>query len=459
MQPISIFGSLIPVDYIYPKLEVHMKKTLLLLSFTLLSFSSFATHLMGGQITARNIGGLTYEITLTLYRDSLGIPIGTFATIDFIDANTGVPLSGLTINPNCQPAILLGNGVEKYLHVDTVTFPYAGAFKAVYSTCCRNGSILNLPDPLIKSLFLDALILADPSNSTPEFLNDPITLAQDSVPFSYNPAPFDADGDSLAWIMDIPLDQSSAAYMGVPIQPYSLPPSDTSNPFSLNPTTGEITFTPINIGNFQISVKAMEYRNGQPIGYIRRDMQLIVLPSPNAPIVVNAVPNVNRLSNVSPSTQSTPVYVNPGQHLSFLFETLNPDNGMIEVTLNGDAFNASIPALVTSNPPYVSNGSTSTTVTVVDWYPTQSEVRSQPYSLIFRVADFFGPFKFYTDYSYPVVVTNNPTGLGDSPISSTEATLVKTCDVIGREIPNETKGLVIRIYSDGSAKKVFVIED
>ncbi|MFM7766628.1 MAG: hypothetical protein ACKO9S_02080 [Bacteroidota bacterium] len=435
-----------------------MKKTLLILSFTLLSFSSFATHLMGGQITARNIGGLTYEITLTLYRDSLGIPMGIYAIVEFIDANTGVPLSGLTIYPNCQPAISLGNGVEKYLHVDTVTFPYAGAFKALYSTCCRNGSILNLPDPLSKSLFLDALILADPTNSTPEFLNDPITLAQDSVPFSYNPAPFDADGDSLAWIMDIPLDQSTVAYLGVPIQPYSLPPSDTSNPFALNPNTGEITFTPINIGNFQISVKAIEYRNGQPIGYIRRDMQLIVLPSPNAPIVVNAVPNVNRLSSSSPSTQSAPIYVSPGQHLSFLFETLNPDNGMIEVTLNGDAFNAATPALVTSNPPYATNGSTSSTVTVVDWYPTQAEVRTQPYSLIFRVADFFGPFKFYTDYSYPVVVTNNPTGLGDSPISSTEATLVKTIDVLGRTIANDSKGVLIRIYSNGTAKKFHVME-
>ncbi|MFM7078822.1 MAG: hypothetical protein ACKOYC_03415, partial [Bacteroidota bacterium] len=130
----------------------------------------------------------------------------------------------------------------------------------------------------------------------------------------------------------------------------------------------------------------------------------------------------------------------------------------IEVTLNGDAFNAATPALVTSNPPYATNGSTSSTVTVVDWYPTQAEVRTQPYSLIFRVADFFGPFKFYTDYSYPVVVTNNPTGLGDSPISSSEATLVKTIDVLGRTIDNNTKGTIIRIYSDGSARKFHVTE-
>ena len=459
MQPFTVFGSLKQVEYIYPEITIHMKKAFLLLTFTLLSFSSFSSHLMGGQITARNIGGLTYEITLTQYRDTLGIPISPGAQVDFMDAVTNIQLVRLTIYPTCQPAIGMGNGVEKYIYIDTVTFPYAGSFIAFYSTCCRNSAILNLPQPDTRYLFLDALIWADSTNSSPVFLNDPITIAQDSVPFSYNPAPFDIDGDSLQWQMDIPMDVNiSSVGIGLPILPYSLPPSDPSNPFALNPNTGEITFTPIAIGNFQISLKAIEYRNGLPVGYIRRDMQLIVLPSPNAPIVVNAVPNVNRFSTGSPSTQSAPVYVNPGQHLSFLFETLNPDNGMIEVTLNGDAFNANTPAMVTSNPPYISNGSTSSTSTIVDWYPSQSEVRSQPYSLIFRVADFYGPFKFYNDYTFPIVVTNNPTGLGDSPISSTDTTLIKTIDVLGRTIENNSKGVIIRLYSNGTAKKYHVME-
>lgn len=437
-----------------------MKKILLALTLIITSLQSNASHLMGGQITARNILGLTYEVTLTLYRDTLGIPISGVAQIDFIDGVTGAPMSGLSLYPVYQPMVSMGNGVEKYAYIDTVTFPYAGSFIAYFSTCCRNASILNLPQPDTRSMFLDAMIWADSTNSTPEFLNDPITLAQDSVPFSYNPAPFDIDGDSLVWIMDIPMDvNTSSLGSGIPILPYVLPPSDTANPFTLNATTGEITFTPIVIGNFQISVKAVEYRNGQPIGYIRRDMQLIVVPSPNAPIVVNAVPNVNRLSSASPSAQTAPIYVNPGQHLSFLFETLNPDNGMIEVNLSGDAFVANTPAQITSNSPYASNGTTSYTSTTVDWYPTQNEVRNQPYSLIFRVADFYGPYKFYSDYTYAVYVTNGTTGIVDPSALPIKAALIKTCDIMGRVIANDTKGLVIRMYSDGTAKKVFVMED
>jgi hypothetical protein len=433
-----------------------MKKALLLLSFSLLSLTSFASHLMGGQITARNIGGLTYEITLTLYRDTLGIPISPGAQIDFLDANTGVQMPGLSIFPNNQPAISLGNGVEKYIHIDTLTFPYAGSFKAYYSTCCRNSAILNLPQPDSKSLFLDALIWADPTNSSPEFLNDPITIAQDSVPFSYNPTPFDADGDSLSWIMDIPMDFLSGG--GFPITPYFLPPSDISNPFTLNPNSGEITFTPIAIGNFQISVKAIEYRNGQPIGYIRRDMQLIVLPSPNAPIVVNATPSVNRLSNPTNNIQSSPIQVQPGQHLSFVFETTNPDNGAIDVAVSGDALLATTPAAITSNPPFTSNGTVSSTTTVIDWYPTQAEVRSQPYMLIFRVGDYYGPNIFSTDYTYLVSVTNNPTGIGESPGIQNEKTIISTCDVLGREVDENASGLIICKYSDGTAKKYYIVK-
>ncbi|MEY3342474.1 MAG: hypothetical protein RL090_158 [Bacteroidota bacterium] len=436
-----------------------MKKAFLLLSFTLLSFSSISSHLMGGQITARNIGGLNYEITLTLYRDTLGIPISPGAQIDFIDAVTNIQLVGLTIYPTCQPAIGMGNGVEKYIYTDTVTFPYAGSFIAFYSTCCRNSAILNLPQPDTRSMFLDALIWADPTNSSPEFLNDPITIAQDSVPFSYNPTPFDADGDSLSWIMDIPLDVSPTSLStGIPILPYALPPSDPSNPFTLNPTTGEITFTPIAIGNFQISVKAIEYRNGQPIGYIRRDMQLIVLPSPNAPIVVNATPSVNRLSNPTNNNQSSPIQVQPGQHLSFVFETTNPDNGAIDVAVSGDALLATTPAAITSNPPFTSNGTVSSTTTVIDWYPTQAEVRSQPYMLIFRVGDYYGPNIFSTDYTYLVSVTNNPTGIGESTGIQNEKTIISTCDVLGREVDENASGLIICKYSDGTAKKYYIIK-
>ncbi|MBK9319365.1 MAG: hypothetical protein IPM91_11400 [Bacteroidetes bacterium] len=115
-------------------------------------------------------------------------------------------------------------------------------------------------------------------------MNPPIVLAQDSVPFYYNPLPFDADGDSIAWSLDVPLSGN-----GVPVAGYTLPPSDSLVPFNMDPITGEITFLPNTLCNFQVSVRVKEYRNGVQIGEITRDMQIIVVPSPNTPATVMIV--------------------------------------------------------------------------------------------------------------------------------------------------------------------------
>ena len=43
-----------------------MKNLILAFSLSIISTFSFGSHLSGGEITSRNIGGLTYEVTLTL---------------------------------------------------------------------------------------------------------------------------------------------------------------------------------------------------------------------------------------------------------------------------------------------------------------------------------------------------------------------------------------------------------
>ena len=64
-----------------------MKKLILLFAFVFTTIQMQASHLMGGQMTSKNIGGLTYEVTLTLYRDTLGIPMYQTETINYLDSN------------------------------------------------------------------------------------------------------------------------------------------------------------------------------------------------------------------------------------------------------------------------------------------------------------------------------------------------------------------------------------
>jgi hypothetical protein len=423
-----------------------MKKLFLLLFLAVFSIQTQASHLMGGQITTSQNSGLYYLVKLTLYRDSLGIPMSPTQQITYTDSTGNFIIATHTVSYVIGSfPVNIGNGVERYEFQDTITFPYAGKFKAFTSNCCRNAAILNLPNPSSNSLWLDVDITADPSNSSPVFLNEPITVAQLNQPFSYNPLPFDADGDSLSWQLDVPMDIINGTTLGTPIPGYVLPPSDTLVPFSIDPLTGEITFLPIVAGNFQVSVKAIEWRNGIQIGYIRRDMQLIVVPSTNTPIIIQVNTTVQR-------TTTNPIYVNVGESLTFEMNTFNLDSGAVSVVPGGSIFLANTPAIVSSNLP-TQNGYN----TIINWTPTLNEVNNTPYYLSFRIGDFSYPFTFYNDYTFRVIVTNTSTGINEIT-NNDKKHFIKSIDMLGREIDPKSTGFRIDLYSDGSTKKFFVQE-
>lgn len=425
-----------------------MKKLLLVLLSVLFTLQTQASHLMGGQITSRNLGGLYYQVTLNLYRDTLGIPMSTNQTITYTDSTGNFVIATHTVGYIFNGHI--GNGVEKYTFTDTITFPFVGKFKAYASNCCRNASILNLPNPSGNSLYLDVDIFADPSNSSPTFLNEPITVAQLNQPFSYNPTPYDVDGDSLSWQLDIPYDILNGTTLGSPIPGYVLPPSDTLVPFSIDPLTGEITFLPNVVGNFQVSVKAIEWRNGIQIGYIRRDMQLLVVPSSNIPLNVQANISVFRISSTS-----TPIYANPGDTVLISLIITNPDNNSfpfpssIGCTVRGSALLTS-PAVPIRYFAWTTNGFTVSAT----WVPTLANVNYTPYYIVFRLSDTNAPYIFYTDYTFRIIVTNNTTGVNE--INPTlNKTFIKSINMLGQEIDPNSYGFRIDLYSDGTAKKVY----
>jgi len=425
----------------------YMKKLLLVL-FLLSTFSlkTQASHLMGGQITSRNLSGSTpglfYEITLTLYRDSLGIPMSPQQQITYTDSTGNFVVATHFVNYDPALTTNIGNGVERYVFIDTITFPYVGKYKAFASNCCRNAAILNLPNPSTNSLWLDVDMLVDPANSSPVFLNEPITVAQLNQPFSYNPLPFDADGDSLSWQLDVPMDILSGTTLGTPIPGYVLPPSDTSLPFQIDQLTGEISFLPNVPGNFQVSVKAIEWRNGIQIGYIRRDMQLIVVPSVNTPVVVQANTIIQR-------TTTNPIYVNVGESLTFNLVAFNLDSGAVSMAIGGSAL------LNTSATYYLTTISNSQVEATVNWTPTLNEVSNKPYYLSFRIGDYSAPYTFYNDYTFRVIIANsNTTGI-DEITSNVEKQYIKSIDALGREISPLNSGLRIDIYKDGTTKKIY----
>src|SRR5438045_576366 len=99
-------------------------KYIALLAFFVLLFStqkSHASHAAGADITYKWLGGLTYQVTATLYRDCSGIAAPTSIALDYHSNACGAYDVMTTLFP------LAGTGNE-------ITFPCPGN-----PTTCNNG--------------------------------------------------------------------------------------------------------------------------------------------------------------------------------------------------------------------------------------------------------------------------------------------------------------------------------
>jgi hypothetical protein len=149
---------------------------------------------------------------------------------------------------------------------------------------------------------------------------------------------------------------------------------------TINPITGTITWTATMLGNFVTSVLVEEFRNGQKIGEIRRDMQFIVVQTSVTSPIWNAgnLP-VDSLGNV---------YVNLIQNSSFSLAVSGySPNGN---TLYADAFGE--PFFTSPNPAqWTSTGSglNDTIAGTILWAPSSAQARSTPYILALRLTDGF----------------------------------------------------------------------
>jgi hypothetical protein len=391
-----------------------MKKAILIFSFLYVFIpSGFSTHLMGGEIIAQHHGGNDYVILLTLYRDTLGVPMQTTQLLDISDAN-GNYISSITCSlaPTANHPIygfLQGSllpfypyGIEIYFFTATVTFPGSNnsEYTISWDNCCRNGAIQNLPNPLNNDmhLFTTVSICGSQHNSTPYFLVKPVIFLPVNTPWQYNPLPYDPDGDSLYWYLDVP-HESNGTPSGIPINGYTDPPSDPSNVFSIDPVTGTISWTATVLGNWVYTVICEEYRNGIKIGEIRRDMQFIVLPS-------GGLPKFSNLGTV-PLVNGYPQWaINAGQNFELRLLANDPDpNDSVFFEAYGEPF-------LLSNPPIFFQESTVNSneiAAVITWAPTSAEVRSNPYPVVLRLMD--GVYMFdetiFIKVSSPLSIENN----------------------------------------------------
>ena len=347
----------------------------LLFSLFLFGFNlSFASHVMGGEITWKCGGNGGYLFELVFYRDCNGAEINVLSenlrvwnhpsvtniTVNYISRTdispTCTQVSGGPQPLDCGTGSNGGNGIgatEKVIYRSTEVMlpgtPPAQGWIFTYENFARSNAITNLTNPSTYGMTISATMFAiggqtGCQDNSPQFLQSPYFVSCVGDPFVYNMNAIDPDMDSLRFEFSAPLNHFPQGSFNPPVNPAPVPfdlgftyqsptPSAAISPGSipaqLNPQNGELTFTSTLQGNFVVKIKVYSYRLGQLISQVEREMQLVVVP---------CQPN-NAPQFTPPFTGSFTTTVDAGALVNF--NLLASDNGFLQ---NGAAQSVSISA-------------------------------------------------------------------------------------------------------------------
>lgn len=347
----------------------HVAVIIIFLLF-ILTGKTYATHIRAGEITVRNSRGLTYNYTLTLYTYT-GSPINAdSATLHFGDGSQQkVQRASKVVMDESQTAVNTYN----FSH----TYNGPGVFTVSYNRSNRNEDVLNMDNSIQTPFYVETQIVVDPfldGNNSPRLQVSPIDKGNVNELYKHNPGAWDPDGDSLSYEMTIPRQN-----VNQPVNDYRSPveigngTAKDGGPatFNIDPVTGQLTWnTPAVQGFYNVAFKIIEWRNGNQIGYVVRDMQIIIENHPNnAPLLT--LPN--------------DTCIVAGSTLNDTISGDDPDNDRVSLTSFGGVYNlANNPAqtsLKTDNPQPL------TAKMFFEWNTVCNHIREQPYNVIFKAED------------------------------------------------------------------------
>jgi gliding motility-associated-like protein len=237
----------------------------------------YATHNRAGEITFAQKGPLTIEATITLYTKTSSVA----ADRDSVEIFWGDGTSQFLVRANGwgfpQP-----NDIKISYYVGTHTYPSRGTYTLSMFDPNRIAGIrnINFPDSESVPFYLETTFtLLNPQfqgdNNSAILLQPPIDVGCVGQIFRHNPNVYDPDGDSIAYELIIPL-QSKNTFVPAYRTLESIAPGP-NNVFTFDEKTGDIVWnSPQLPGDYNIAFKVKEYRNGQLITSIIRDMQIMI---------------------------------------------------------------------------------------------------------------------------------------------------------------------------------------
>jgi len=265
------------------------KVSILCYSFVRHYFLSYepllATHNRAGEISYHFSGSNTITATLITYtkvssvaadRDSISFHWGD-GTPDQIFYRTNGPLN----SSNFHNGEIVAADYKKNTYTGTHHYtqtPPAGFTVISFADPNRTSSIINMANSVGTPFYIEDTVwfrnMSD--NFGPILLYPPLDMAIVGDTFFHNPAAYDVEADSLTFDLVTPLQGSGQDVSGY-ISP-SVSAFGRLSTLTIDRDNGEIIWaSPSAQGVYDIAIRICEYRDGQILSTMIRDMQIIVV--------------------------------------------------------------------------------------------------------------------------------------------------------------------------------------
>ncbi len=270
-----------------------MKKVLIAL-FLALSSTSFAGHIIGGEVYYDSLGNDAYRVTFEVYRDCAGFgfdsplqyTVFTSAGVQFSTFSIPAPIADTLPIVYDDPCVTPPTDVcvERAVYIDTIVLPAtAGGYKIVYQRCCWANGIQNIIDPGSWGLTITTdvpgtTLVGQADNNCARFDNYPPIVLCSNLTLTFDHVATDIDGDSLVYSICTPatVDLGPGGTNAEPNPEYAPPyagviwepgftgtqPWGPGSNVTIDPQTGIMDITPGLVGSYVAGVCVEEYRNG-----------------------------------------------------------------------------------------------------------------------------------------------------------------------------------------------------
>jgi gliding motility-associated-like protein len=276
---------------------LHTTLRYFFLALTLLGLVSRAraSHIRGGEITARQISGLTFEFILTIYRDSTSVIIDEFNELyPTRDFNAPTAPSRIQLPAPYIPGKATQVCIYRFIH----TYSSPGTYICAYYKEFRNDGVVNMSGSGSTTFYVETLITIDPDivpYNTPVLTHPAVDIGNVRQKYLHNPGAYDPDNDSLSYEIIPSRQYVKSVNQVLNVNDYRDPAvaaggqdSAQSGParLTVDPRTGTVTWdVPNMIGQYNYALKITEWRTlvdnrGRkrtiPIGFVVRDIQVII---------------------------------------------------------------------------------------------------------------------------------------------------------------------------------------